>query len=479
MLISSTKFSSPWGSMENSAERPPVKDWAVLVYVAADVSQPGMHWAARTNLLQMADTGSNDRVYVAAQYDSPKEPTRRYVFPQRPSGAQNWEVKPVESLQNVDSADPRSIEEFFKWGISACPAKKIMLVLWGHGFGLDDYTPKAVGKASRRVSTAHVKPIEPAARAGGQAAVLGSLKLEEGAVIVDQTSGEVMTNRQVGLALRECEKMARGAGAHLAIMGFDACVMAMAEVWCELSGGAQIGIGSQASLPYTSWPYDLFLPRLLARPESDPQTVAGMLVDSFADFYRHGRHCVTLSACSLEQVESFKQAVKPLAHALTALAKDENARKGIFSARNSSPVYDPDGFIDLDCFCGFLQEDVPDLNLFAACRRVREEVRKFVLGSAYGPDDPTRMVSLSRGVSIWFPPWIEDPEVREEQKAQSEAYLRSGYGQTQFGACTQWGEFLQAMAQYHAASASGGPGQENTSGQVSKRSTATKLGRVE
>jgi hypothetical protein len=224
-------------------------------------------------------------------------------------------------------------------------------------------------------------------------------------------------------------------------------------VWCELAGGARIGIGSQASVPYTSWPYDLFLTRLLARPHSDPRSVAGMLVDSFADYYRNRNDYVTLSACDLHQLDNLKKAMEPLAKMLTAAAADPEARNGIFSARNASPCYDPDGFIDLDCFCGFLQEDLPADGVLNACRQVREEIRKFILTSAYGPQDPSRMVSLSRGVSIWFPPWIEDPSIREEQKAQSEGYLRQGYGRTRFAQGTKWDQFLKAMAKHQAEGA--------------------------
>ena len=274
-----------------------------------------------------------------------------------------------------------------------------------------------------------------------------------GAVIVDNTSGEILTDRQVGDALRACAAMAKKAGGNLAIMGFDSCVMAMAEVWCELAGGAQIGVGSQSSLPYTSWPYDLFLTRLLARPYSDPRTVAGMLVDSFADFYRNLNSYVTLSACDLAQLDDLTNAMAPLAQALTAAASDADARQAIFSARNASPCYDPDGFIDLDCFCGFLQEDLQNETVFGACRRIRRELRNFVLASAYGPQDPSRMISLSGGVSIWFPPWIEDPSVKEEQKAQSEAYLRTGYSLMKFAAATKWDEFLKAMVKHQSAGA--------------------------
>jgi len=414
--------------------------------MAADVSQPGMHRAARRNLEQMLDTGSNASVHVAAQFDSPGKPTRRYVFPERPQGKETWVVYPADTLPNVNSADPRSIEDFFEWGISACPAKNTMLVLWGHGFGLDDYTPKGVGPVTRRASAAEARPIDPGDYPGPTLGTLGSMRLEEGAVIVDEHSHEVLTNHQVGDALRICEAMARKAGGNLAIVGFDACEMALAEVWCELAGGARIGIGSQAGLPYTSWPYDAFLSRLLAAPHSDPKTVAAMLVESFTDFYRDRHDYVTLSACDLEQLDNLKKAVAPLARALIAVATDAGARKAIFSARDSSPSYDPDGFIDLDCFCGFLQEDVAHDEVRTASLRVRQEIRKFVFASTYGPQDPTRMVSLSQGVSVWFPPWIEDPSIVEDQKKQSQAYLRSGYSQTQFSKATKWGDFLHAMA---------------------------------
>jgi hypothetical protein len=41
-----------------------------------------------------------------------------------------------------------TILDFFAWGIAECPAKNTMLVLWGHGFGLDDYLPTGVSPVS-------------------------------------------------------------------------------------------------------------------------------------------------------------------------------------------------------------------------------------------------------------------------------------------------------------------------------------------
>ena len=228
--------------------------------------------------------------------------------------------------------------------------------------------------------------------------------------------------------------MVRAGNGDLAILGLDCCEMAMAEVWCEMTGGAQVGIGSQASLPYTSWPYDLFLAQLLAKPQSAPNEVAQMLVKSFVDFYstKAKDAYVTLSACNLELCDELESAVKPLAQALTAVSGEVESRAGIFSARDSCPSYDPDGFIDLDCFCAFLQTDVPDDKVREACDPVRTALKKFVIDSAYSPQDPDRMIALSKGCSVWFPPWIEDPSIILDQKQESEAYLRNGYDRTQF-----------------------------------------------
>ena len=220
-----------------------------------------MHWAAQRNLLQMVDTGSNDDVYVAAQIDSPQDQTRRYVFPQRPLDTERWVVLPESSLGNINSADPQSILDFFAWGIAECPAKNTMLVLWGHGFGLDDYTPTGVWPISF-----------PAPRpAANFVAPVNSLTDR---AIVDEHSHSVLNNNQIGDVVRACREMVRKCNGDLAILGMDCCEMGMAEVWCEMAGGAQIAIGSQASLPYASWPYDLFLAQLLAKPRSAPASVS-------------------------------------------------------------------------------------------------------------------------------------------------------------------------------------------------------------
>ena len=99
-----------------------IREWAVLAYLAADVPAAAMRSAAKRTLKQMADVGSSDDVWIAAQIDLTGAPTRRYVFPPKPKDAEHWLVQPQSSLSNVNSADTETIKSFFEWATGECPA---------------------------------------------------------------------------------------------------------------------------------------------------------------------------------------------------------------------------------------------------------------------------------------------------------------------------------------------------------------------
>jgi hypothetical protein len=59
-----------------------------------------------------------------------------------------------------------------------------------------------------------------------------------------------------------------------------------------------------------------------------------------------------------------------------------------------------------------------------------------------------RRISLSTGLSIWFPPWIQFPNVRYFQIRQSKDYLfdtSDGYSSTHFAKVTGWDHFLREL----------------------------------
>ena len=398
-----------------------LKEWALLVYMCADVPEPAMHRSSHANLLQMADIGSSEDVAVVAQLANPGPWTYRYIFPQRPAGSGPSTVKPVHALPSVNSGVPGSIQDFFAWATAACPAKNTMLVLWGHGFGIDYYTPWPQSSPNTPAS-AHKEALF--------------------AFGPDYRYKTALDNSQIGDAFRACAKMLPP-DQKLAIVGFDGCVMAMAEVWSEMRDTTALGIASQAALPYSSWPYDGFLERLLQQPAAKPAEVAEMLTKAFLEFYGgHLTQYVTMSVCDLALIQKFEDTVKPLAQALAVASADPQARQNIFEARRYCPEYDEQGFIDFGCFCRYLKITMPGSPVSAACDPALQALADFVIGSGYSPPKPNMTIALSSGLSVWLPPWIQDPDAFAIEKSRAEPYLINGYPKMQFSRTTGWDKFL-------------------------------------
>jgi Clostripain family len=442
-----------------------LKNWALYVFFGANVPEAEVREAAIQNLLQMATVGSSHEVAVAAQLHLPGKWAYRYVMPERPPGSDPGVIAPVETIPNANSADPHTIITFFKWALKECPATNTMLVIWGHGYGIDDYLPRGA-----RPNTSNGKQIaQHQYRAEGPPDEDKCRTLEDGAkltetalieqipatryidtslmeVILDECALEVLPNARLAKAAYECDQALKEHKRELTILGLDACAMALAEVWCEIHNYAKIGIASEAQEPDASFPYDRFLARLILQPKAESRHVAQMMVDAYVESYAYECETfVTLSACNLTRTEGLEKAVHQLAKALINVAADPLLREIIFRARNDSPIFDPDGFIDLGRFCEILEHTLPDPAVCKACNGVRHELKHFVEYARYSPLDPTLRISQTTGLSVWFPPWLEDPFICIPEREASIAYLINGYDCTKFAQNTCWGVFLRSM----------------------------------
>jgi hypothetical protein len=425
------------------------KSWALYVFFGANVPDVEVRDAAVQNLLQMATVGSSDKISVAAQLHLPGPWAYRYVMPERPPGSNPVVIAPVEAIQNCNSADPKTIIDFFRWAARAYPADNIMFVVWGHGYGLDDYLPE--GSRPHRLDPDATKPGARIPAMEDEALSMSSANVEFRisidmvltSIVQDHFWHQVLPNGQLGDALR---KFLAEIKRNLSILALDACTMAMAEVWCELHGCANIGIASEAQEPDASFPYDRFLARLKLEPDAEPERVAKMVVDSYVESYAHDKNTyVTLSSCNLTGIADLEASVRHLAKALIMAAKDPIVRAAIFRARNESPIFDPDGFIDLGCFCEILEVLLPDTDVSAACKSVLEVLLDFVEYARYSPLDPRLLISQTTGLAVWFPPWLEDPAVDVPEKEASIAYLIYGYPHNAFAKKTGWHRFLESM----------------------------------
>jgi hypothetical protein len=460
----------------------PLKKWALYVFFGANVPEAAVRDAAVQNLLQMARVGSSDEVAVAAQLHLPGRWAYRYAMPPRPPGSGKVVVSPVDTIPNENSASPKTIIEFFAWAATHFPADQTMLVVWGHGYGLDDYLPRGARPHPPSTIFTDFEDVQIEVREESKSTILidqitpalaTSAALVSG--ILDDCAHEVLPNEQLAAAVKGCQKVITyvGSGRTLAILGIDACLMAMAEVWSELADLAQIGIASEANEPDASFPYDRFLARLelelnLAKRvhpvrRVEPEEVAKMMVDAYVESYAYQKETfVTLSACDLRPgiIQVLTKSIQQLTKSLIIAAEDPFARKIIFRARNDSPIFDPDGFIDLGRFCQILQVTLDNKEVHYACGGVLGALREFIRYARYSPLDPTLRISQSTGLSVWFPPWLENASADYPEKDAAVTYLIYGYPLTAFARDTQeppepkesqvlpksgWGNFLLSM----------------------------------
>ena len=316
--------------LANSAQ---AKEWTLLIYIAGDND------LARFGLIdinEMEKVGSTDEVDIVVQFDgsekySPGASKSVRLHIERDNDSLNINSPVVDKLGEVNMGQKKTFAKFVKWGVKKYPAKKYAVVLWNHGngwyedvdsSGLDFTSPHDVqgivnaieqmdDKADtksvlndeiqrRRVETEvgkkfHVRPF------GGQApeAEVEDTPFGEDtddAVCFDQSLfGKAALSTTDIREVLEDVKENLPSGQTIEIVGFDACLMAMVEVFHELRNVANYGIGSQKTEPGDGWAYDRFLPALVANPQMDGKELGKHIVSSYTAHYRE-QNAITTNA---------------------------------------------------------------------------------------------------------------------------------------------------------------------------------------
>lgn len=133
------------------------KDWTILIYANGNNElQPEM-WRAKTDAEKI---GSNDNVNVVIQISREKNDLVTIIRPYEflPQSGVKWigarryflingRSVLIKDLGRINMANPMTLYDFIKWGISCYPAKRYMLILGGHGYqfvgAMTDYSQSA------------------------------------------------------------------------------------------------------------------------------------------------------------------------------------------------------------------------------------------------------------------------------------------------------------------------------------------------
>ena len=336
---------------------PTQREWTILLYMAGDngktfetkqgsyslmaeMTTPGYH-----DIDEVEKIGTTDQVAVLAQFDTKgDEGTFRFEIHQGRTTEQNL----VEKIAETNTGDPSEMSKFIVWGMSRCPAKRTMLVLWNHGLGWKDddvyQTVRSVsrsagqGRKPRQVNSAMFRTT---ARTLDKKAKRAKDRATRG-ILCDDTSMDFLTNVEMSRALRVAEfaqdeadvaaifqdatrlddimqRGTEGSLRHLSAIGMDACLMAMIEVQYQVRKFADVMIASQEVEPMRGWPYTEILEELNRRPAMSATELGALIVDKYAESYVSTTRkppSVTQSAIDLSKMGDAALLIKSFGRAL-------------------------------------------------------------------------------------------------------------------------------------------------------------------
>jgi len=284
--------------------------WTFMVYLCGDNN---LEDAGILDFLELASVGSTSQVNIVVMmdrcpgYDTSYDnwtDTRRGRVDRGDVPSASW----GEGMGEINMGLPESLSSFVVWSAQTFPANHYALVLWDHGSGWD-------------------KRLAPGAKA----------------VCFDDSSGNN------ALHMEELEAALQTAVAALGrpidLIGFDACLMGMAEVAYQIRNYGEVMIGSEELEPAYGWPYHLVLETLTAEPSISARNIGKCIVNSYYSSYDYTE---ILSAIDLTLMDGVAGAVRTFGRALRSdwnrnTSVCVSAANGVINAVDAAVIHERHG----------------------------------------------------------------------------------------------------------------------------------------
>lgn len=337
--------------------------WTVMVYLLGDTDLESF---ALGDLAEMAQVGSSAQVDLYALVD------RHAGYSAEPLGALGdfdttklIRVEPGGYTEVADwgernLGDPATLAEFVGTALTESPASNTALVIWDHGAGWPGIGP----------DDSHFDLLE---------------------------LGEIRQGLADGLAAAGVDR--------LDLLGFDACLMATAEVATALRPVAELLLASSELEPGHGWDFTAL--EALAAPGVDAATLGSRIAD---DYVAHAEsfgteYDITLSLVDLDALAELEAALEEVS--AEAVAAMPSLAPALGAARPVALSYgrSPDPFLDTHLVdLGQVLDAIAaaDPGGGDAARRARAALDAAVLANVTGP-----ATVGSSGLSIYFPPYPE------------------------------------------------------------------------
>jgi hypothetical protein len=361
------------------------KKWLVILYSAGDNN---LYSSLFDDLNELEKVGSDQNTHMVSISDQGnygkqwKNAKTFYLYPDADSSKVNSPV--IENLGKINTADPNFMGTKIGELMKKFPADHVIVILSDHGAGW------------------------------------------EGA-IEDDTHNKFMSLSEIKQALAKAVEIG---GKKIDILGWDACLMAMAEVGYELRDFAKYMVASEQTEGADGWPYGSIFGKTLAdvlkvaqqmmliNVDVEPKDLASMIVKATTNF----THSIkTLSAVDLEKANLVAEKTNALAQAIINNPQDFKTIESIISS--TEKFYGT--FRDLGHFAQQLANAQVSDDVKKAANELVVALNEYVVKEFHTNQHPN-----ATGVSVEMPTW---------------GGPSSSYQDTSFAKDTLWDEMLKKV----------------------------------
>ncbi|MFZ1554488.1 MAG: clostripain-related cysteine peptidase, partial [Anaerolineae bacterium] len=392
----------------NPVSKPPTErsaeaEWLIMLYVDADDNI--LERDMMVDLNEVERVGSSDQVHIVAQVDRYKgafsgmgnwtSTKRFYITKDDDLGKLN--SPELADLGELNMADGQTLSDFITWALVNYPARKHALILSDHGSGWP-------GGFS-----------DPAPGGQGRDKLALAEEMDDNLWLMEMDTALGAARQKTGLDKFE-------------LIGFDACLMGMLEVYTTLTPHARYAVASEEVEPALGWAYAGFLSQLIANPAMNGADLGRTIVNSYIaqdqrildatarrqllkendmdesldspSVVKEFSVDVTLSTVDLDAIPTLNQAVNRLSTQLAGLERSKitSARANAQGFENAFDESSASPYIDLGHFVKLLRSQSGSAAVKQAADAVLAAMGQAVVAQRHGPERPG-----ATGISIYFP----------------------------------------------------------------------------
>ena len=417
--------------------------WTVMIYMNA---KNNLESDAIANFREIAATGSSKDVNVVVEMGRPKTHVTTdaggWSGVLRFRASRNQEPVPANAIVDLrkktalsDMGSFAALQDFVVWSVRNYPAKKYMLVIWNHGQGWrfqmaadsDIRLSSALGRlggvsTQRQLATKRSTP------------TIGGFR----AASFDDDTGHYLYNSDIEQATQE---IASKIGHKIDVIGFDACLMSMAETAYAFRNSAAFLVSSEELEPGAGWDYVPIVRSLVANPAISGRDLGRLVVDSYRGRYGD-YHNTTMALVDLTKIDALANSVSQFGDALHSYILQGRVR--LKKMRSTITAFGADDGLSTSVDLGTLAQDASrDLGnprVSSAAGNVLNSLSSAVIYDYAGK--PAASTTNAKGLAIYFPASKSD----FENDPFHAGYLKDNHDHpVEFVQKTSWSGFLDAF----------------------------------